>query len=82
MRRLRFRRPSTMRLLGGCFMTLATCAWSQPSLNELDLRVTEADIAPQVRVRDYENRTVEEFSINNNVYMVRITDTDTDNGYG
>jgi hypothetical protein len=62
-----------MSLLGGCSMTLATFAWSQPSLTELDLRVTEADIAPQVRVRDYENRTVEEFSVNNNVYLVRIT---------
>jgi hypothetical protein len=72
------RRPWSCRslaigLLGGCAATLATTTWSQPSLSELDLRVTEADIAPQVRVRDYENRTVEEFSVNNNVYMVRIT---------
>ncbi|MBK5941137.1 DUF2782 domain-containing protein [Halochromatium roseum] len=75
MRRLRFCRPHAIGLLGGCVAVLTTTAWAQPSLSELDLRVTEADIAPQVRVRDYQNRTVEEFSVNNNVYMVRITPT-------
>lgn len=73
MRRLRSCRSLAIAVLAGCTSTLATTAWPQPSLSELDLRVTEADIAPQVRVRDYENRTVEEFSVNNNVYMVRIT---------
>lgn len=73
MRRLRSCRSLAIGLLGGGAATLATIVWAQPSLSELDLRVTEADIAPQVRVRDYENRTVEEFSVNNNVYMIRIT---------
>lgn len=53
-------------------VTLATSA-APPALSALDLQVTEADIAPQVRVRDFENRTVEEYSVNNNVYMVKIT---------
>ncbi len=63
--------------LAGLIGALAYAATgsAQPSLSELDLRLTEADFAPQVRVRDYENRTVEEFSVNSNVYMVRITPT-------
>ncbi len=75
MRRLRSCRSLAIGLLSGCAAALATIVWAQPSLSELDLRVTEADIAPQVRVRDYQNRTVEEFSVNNNVYMIRITPT-------
>jgi hypothetical protein len=75
MRRLRSCRSLAIGLLGGYAATLATVVWAQPSLSELDLRVTEADIAPQVRVRDYQNRTVEEFSVNSNVYMIRITPT-------
>jgi hypothetical protein len=72
MRRQRNCRTLTASLLG-CSAVLACAAWAQPSLDELDLSVTEADIAPQVRVRDYENRTVEEYSVNNNVYMVKVT---------
>jgi hypothetical protein len=73
MRRQRLCRPLASSLLGGCMMTVVITAWPQPPLSELDLRVTEADIAPQVRVQDYANRTVEEYSVNNNVYMIKIT---------
>ncbi|MBK1703138.1 DUF2782 domain-containing protein [Halochromatium glycolicum] len=76
MRRQHLCRPLASSLLGGCMMAVViTTAWPQPPLSELDLRVTEADIAPQVRVRDYANRTVEEYSVNNNVYMIKITPT-------
>ena len=40
---------------------------------DLDLRVTEADIQPSVRIKEYDNRTVEEYRVNNNTYMVKIT---------
>ncbi len=85
MRRHRFRRSFAIAPLAAraltvallvapmTILTVAPVGFAQPSLSDLDLRVTEADIAPQVRVRDYENRTVEQFSVNNNVYMVRIT---------
>ena len=45
----------------------------QPSIADLDLRVTAADIQPSVTIKEYDNRTVEEYSVNNNTYMVKIT---------
>lgn len=42
-------------------------------LSGLDLRVTDADIQPSVQLRQFDNRTVEEFSVNNQVYMLKIT---------
>ncbi len=42
-------------------------------LSEFDLRVTDADIQPSVTLKEFDNRTVEEYRINNNVYMIRIT---------
>jgi hypothetical protein len=74
MRRQRLRRSPALRLVSAGVLTVgAAAAWPQPPLSALDLSVTEADIAPQVRVRDYDNRRVEEYSVNNNVYMVKIT---------
>lgn len=46
---------------------------AQPTLSGLDLRVTDADIQPTVTLTEHENRTVEEYRVNNNVYMVKIT---------
>lgn len=43
------------------------------SLADLDLAVRDADLAPQVTIRRYENRTVEAYSVNNNTYMLKIT---------
>jgi hypothetical protein len=48
---------------------------AQPALSDLDLRVTDADIQPKVTLTEHENRTVEEYRVNNNVYMVKITPT-------
>lgn len=56
-------------------MLCAALASAQTSVSELDPRVTDADIAPSVSVREYDNRTVEEYSVNNNTYMVKITPT-------
>ena len=42
-------------------------------LSELDLRVTDADIQPSVTLRQYDNRAVEEYRVNNNVYMLKVT---------
>jgi hypothetical protein len=72
MRRHWSRRSLAIALPAAGLVAVASLGRAQPSLSELDLRVTEADFAPQVRLRDYENRTVEEFSVNGNVYMVRI----------
>ena len=42
-------------------------------VSDLDLRVRESDITPSVTVREHENRMVEEYRVNNRLYMVRIT---------
>jgi hypothetical protein len=39
----------------------------------LDLSVHAEDIAPAVTVREHENRTVEEYRVNNRLYMVKVT---------
>ncbi len=44
-------------------------------LSDLDLRLTEADYAPAVRIEEHENRVVQEYRVNNNLYMVKITPT-------
>lgn len=61
-------------LLAGMFLTAAAAA-QQPGLQGLDLRVSAADIEPSVTIKEYDNRTVEEYSVNNNTYMVKITPT-------
>ena len=58
--------PSIFALCGGI-------ASAQTSVVDLDLRVTDADIAPSVKIKEFDNRTVEEYSVNNNTYMVKIT---------
>ena len=42
-------------------------------LADLDLGVTEADYSPAVTIEQHENRVVQEFRVNNNLYMVKIT---------
>ena len=57
-------------------LLLAACVLSFPALGQdsgLDLRVQEADIAPSVTLREHENRVVEEYRVNNRLYMVKIT---------
>jgi hypothetical protein len=39
----------------------------------LDLSVHQEDLAPAVTLREHENRVVEEFRVNNRLYMVKIT---------
>ena len=47
---------------------------SLPALAELDLeyRGDELDLQPTVQVKEHENRTVEEYRINGNLYMIKI----------
>jgi hypothetical protein len=42
-------------------------------VSQLDLRVTDADVQPAVTIKEFDNRTVEEFSVNNNTYMIKVT---------
>lgn len=54
-------------------LVLHAGALAAVDIDELDLRVTDADIQPSVTLREYDNRTVEEYSVNSNVYMIKIT---------
>lgn len=42
---------------------------------DLDLSVRPSDIAPAVTLREHDNRLVEEYRVNNNLYMIKITPT-------
>lgn len=44
-----------------------------PAKAELDLAYHEEELQPDIELRDFENRTVEEYRINGNLYMIRIT---------
>ncbi|ESQ17202.1 MAG: hypothetical protein N838_04220 [Thiohalocapsa sp. PB-PSB1] len=46
---------------------------AQIAVGDLDLRVTQADIRPAITVQEFDNRTVEKYSVNNNTYMIKIT---------
>ncbi len=61
-------------LIAGLSLAAAAAA-QERGIQDLDLRVTAADIEPAVIVREYDNRRVEEYSVNNNTYMVKITPT-------
>lgn len=39
----------------------------------LDLSLTAEDYAPAVTIQEHDNRVVEEYRVNNNLYMVKIT---------
>jgi len=43
------------------------------ALGELDLGVRPSDMAPAITLREHENRTVEEYRVNNHLYMIRVT---------
>lgn len=50
-------------------------AVAQPAVQDLDLRVQPSDIAPSVTIQEHDNRTVQEYSVNGNTYMIKVTPT-------
>jgi hypothetical protein len=67
--------PAPLRLavaLTACVASAAVCL-AEPSPSTLDLRVTDADLSPAVTLREDANRTTEEYRINGNLYMVKIS---------
>lgn len=40
---------------------------------DLDLAVVDSDIQPSVTIREHPNRAVEEYRVNNNLYMIKVT---------
>lgn len=40
-----------------------------------DLITSLDEFEPSIKIESYENRTTEEYSVNNNVYMIKITPT-------
>ncbi len=56
------------------FLSLVLLFSISPLLaRDLDLSLREEDFSPTVTLREYENRTVEEFSVQGRRYMVKIT---------
>jgi len=48
---------------------------SGQALADLDLSVKEADYAPAVTLKEHDNRVVEEYRVNGQLYMMKITPT-------
>ena len=40
---------------------------------DLDLTVVESDIQPAVTLQEHPNRVTEEYRVNNNLYMIKVT---------
>ena len=68
------RRVSYLPKAGYSILGFCALIYSVPAGAELDLeyRGDELGIEPTVQVKEHENRTVEEYRINGNLYMVKI----------
>ncbi|MEJ2575386.1 MAG: DUF2782 domain-containing protein [Gammaproteobacteria bacterium] len=44
-----------------------------PTVTDLDLSVDMNRLEPAIEIKEHENRTVEEYAVNGNVYMLRVT---------
>jgi len=65
---------STCAAITLCAGLLATTIAAEGSdLGSLDLQVTDADLAPAITLREDHNRVTEEYRINGQLYMVKIT---------
>jgi len=54
-------------------LLLPAALMAGPRVADLDLSVVESDIQPAVTLQEHDNRTVEEYRVNNKLYMVKIT---------
>lgn len=63
----------TLFLLCGLSWAAAGLAAGQPQVSSLNLSIQDSDLAPRVTLHEHENRTVEEYRVNNNLYMTKIT---------
>jgi hypothetical protein len=54
-------------------LLISVGAAAQSPLQGLDLKVHPEDIDPAVTIKQFDNRTVEEYSVNNNTYMIKVT---------
>jgi hypothetical protein len=59
--------PASLLLVGATFAT------GTPPGRDLDLSVDVDRLEPAVEIKQYENRTVEEYAVNGNVYMIKVT---------
>ncbi|MGB5831537.1 MAG: DUF2782 domain-containing protein [Thiohalocapsa sp.] len=62
-------------IIGAIAALVAGTSGAQTAVPGLDLRVTQTDIEPSVTIQEFDNRTIEKYSVNNNTYMVKITPT-------
>lgn len=67
------RRLPPLLLLSGLWGFMSGLTAGQPQVADLNLNVQESDLSPSVTVHEHDNRTVEEYRVNNNLYMTKIT---------
>ena len=67
--------PPRLLILPGLLWLSLGLAAQQPRVSDLNLNVQESDIEPTVTLQEHENRSVEEYRVNNNLYMVKIKPT-------
>lgn len=60
-------------LLTTLMLPLAFAEKGPVSVKDLDLSPDPSDIEPTVTIKQHGNRVEEEYSVNNNVYMIKIT---------
>jgi hypothetical protein len=64
--------PSPALTLAAC---LAAASSAARDISGLDLAVRASDIEPAVTLREHGNRVVEEYRVNDQLYMVKVTPT-------
>jgi hypothetical protein len=57
----------------GLLLLLPCALMAGPRVADLDLSPVDSDIQPAVTLQEHDNRTVEEYRVNNKLYMVKIT---------
>lgn len=66
---------SFQRLLALALAAIAARPALCRDISSLDLSVHDSDYAPSVTLEEHGNRVVEEYRVNNNLYMIKITPT-------
>lgn len=64
--------PTLILFSGVTWLTAGLTAGPAP-VARLDLSVQESDLTPTITLHEHDNRTVEEYRINNHTYMTKIT---------
>ena len=56
-------------------LTVTTVYAGSKKVSDLDLTVVDSDIQPGVTIQEHSNRVTEEYRVNNQLYMIKVTPT-------